>query len=289
MKSILRPFASFNAVAAGAVANLSIPTGGYVYNAIVLQYKETASTPAPKATFAADIESVKVKVNGDTLIDLTGAQLVDFNDFYGYSMPNGYMPIMFRRPEFLDVASEHRFALGTKGVLSVTVEVKIKSSATAPELAAYGDVMVGVERGLGQVVRIRSNAYGAQAAAGLREIQDLPIRGLASIGGYQSSERGLKALHVTSGNVDEHEIILNGLTVSEAPEALLNLWADLRAYQTVSRNPVTGYYHLDLAGNRYESIWGTSDASEFRLKLTFGAAAAAFSVITEEVIGNRDI
>lgn len=289
MKSVLRPFASFNAVAAGAVANLSIPTGGYVYGAVMLEYKETDGSLADAATFGTDIELIKIKVNGDTLVELTGAQLVDYNNYYGYNQGGGYFPVMFRRPEMLDVASENRFALGTAGVGSVTVEVTIASGATAPQLAAWGDVLAGIERPLGQMIRIRANAYGAQAAAGLREIQDLPLRGQASIGGFMSTQRGLKALHITSGNVADHELIISGLTINEAPAALSNLWADLRAFQTVSRNPVSGYYHIDLAGNRYEGIWSTTDASELRLKLNFSGTAAAFSVITEEVIGDRDV
>jgi len=293
MKSMIIPMQGFNAVGAGQTANLSIAVGGYVYQALFLKVKhDPGAAPGTKMTaanFKILIESIKVKVNGDSLIDVSGAELLILNDFYGYPRADGVFPIIFKRPEFIDPTDEVRFALGTQNVDTVSVEVKLAAAIVGPELSMSGDVLVQVRRDLGQVVRIRGQAYGAQAAAGINRIQDLTVRGRSSFAGFNSTERGLKALHLTAANIADHKVILSGAVINEGEQDLLNVWADVNAFQTVSRSPQPGIYHIDFAGNRYSGIVPTDAATEFALDLNFSAANPAFSVIAEEIIGNRDI
>jgi len=282
MKSVLRELQSMNAVGAGQVANLSVPTGGPTYKAFYFEYLHTASTKANEAKFGTDIETVKVKINGDALWDITGQELLDINNYYGYSMVDGYFPLFFARPEFLNPAEEDNFSLGTLGGQKVSVEVKIASGATAPELKMYSVLAYGQQRNLGQLIRVRGTSYGTSISAGEFEIHDLPVKG-------PEPGRGVKAIHVKSGNVGSHEILLNGQTISESTAELQGLFQDHEAFQTVSRNPVANYHHIDFTGNRYSGIVPMTNVADFRMKLNFtGAEASGVRILHEEVIGQRD-
>jgi len=285
MEGILREFQSFNGVGAGQTANINLVAGGPVYSAFIIKYSHTASTLATKAIFSTDIENIKIKLGGEVLWNISGANLVFLNDYYGYPMVDGYFPIMFARPEFLDALEQRRFALGTAGVRSLTVEIKVKAGTVAPELSMFGELYFGQQRPPGQLIRVRSTAQSAQAAGGVREIHDLPL-----VDPYRNDPgRGLKALHIKSGVITDHQILLNDDIVTEGPAALVNLVADIKSFQTISRTPQAGFHHVDFTGNRYSGIVPMSGVNDFRLKLTFSGAAAAFDLIAEEVIGTPDI
>lgn len=287
-RGMLRKFNSFNAVAAGAVANVSVPVAGPTYGLFILELTDDSAL-ATTAEFASLVELIKIKLNGDEVVEMTGAELVNLNTFYGYPQVTGGVPLMWRRPEFLDPLEEMRFALGTADLGSCTIEVTLASGATSPQLRAFGEVIPGAPRKLGQIVKISSQNYGSQAAAGVLELHDLTVRGPASIANFNSSSRGVKALHLTAANVTDHKLILNGNPYLDAPKVLQDLYHDINGFQTVGRTPVSGWYHLDLAGNRYSGIVGTTNATDFSLELTFDDANAAYKIIKEEVIGDRDM
>nr|BDD44507.1 hypothetical protein 7 [Moraxellaceae bacterium] len=290
MRKITRELQSFNAVGAGQVANLSIPTDGPTYRGLILEHKHdpgaAPGTLCAEADFGSNVDRFKLKLDGEPLWDISGQELVDLNNYYGIPMVAGYFPVPFIRPEFLDVAEENRFAIGTKGVRNFTCEVTLNSGVTSPELRAFASLQwaggQAAMRPLGQVIRVRSTSYGAQAAAGTREIHDLPVVG-------PEQGRGLRALHIKAANIASHEVLLNDAKIDEGPEELNNLLADFEAFQTVSRTPQTGYYHMDFTGNRYSGIVPTQNARDFRLKLEFDGANAAFPIIHEEVIGVPDM
>lgn len=282
MRDILQKGMSFNAVGAGQTANITVPVGGPVYERFYIKHTHTAGTLADAAALAANLERVQVKIDGDALIDLSGADLLTLNNFYGIPFTAGYLVIPFVRPEFMDVREELRFAIGTADVRQLSIEVKVKAGVAAPTLDLWYTVSQGVKRNLGQRIKIMSTAFGAQAAAGLREIHDLPVVG-------PERGRGLKAIHIGSGNIDECEIMRQGFPIHQAEAELLNLDNDMKAFQTVSRNPQAGFHHIDFSGNRATGIVSTENVSDFRLKMTFGAAEAAFAIITEETVGVADV
>ncbi|OEJ64654.1 major capsid protein P2 [Magnetovibrio blakemorei] len=285
MRDVTRELQSFNAVGVGQVANLSLPADGSTYRYLILELKHTASTLCAVADFGTHIDNIKLKVNGEPMIDISGAELVMLNQYYGFPMVAGYFVIPFIRPEFMDPIEEQRFALGTKGLLNVTLEVKIAAASVAPELRAFANLQWGagglVSRPPGQILRVRSTSYGNVSAAGRVEIHDLPIRG-------PETGRGVKALHISSAAIDSFEVLLNDTKIREVTTGLSDLIADIESFQTVSRTPQAGYTHLDFSGNRYSGIVPTQGANGFRLKLDFNAAAAAYTVLHEEVLGQPD-
>ena len=283
MRDVLLKLSSFNAVGPGQTANMSLPVGGPVYEAIHIRHKfGAASALATKAQIKANLTKIVVKVNGEMLIDLTGKELQELNDFYKYPFKNGYLSIPFIRPEFLNANEELRYALGTVGIRQLSIEITLAAGLINPSLDAWAQITPGVQRPMGQVIRVRSTTQSAQAAAGLREIHDLPVVG-PEIG------RGIKALHIQSGKITEHEILRQGTKITESTKELLTLVQNFRSYRTGGRTGQTGYYHIDFAGDRASGIVSTQDVSDFRLKLTFSGIEAAFKVISEETIGAADI
>ncbi len=272
---------SFQAVQPGSIANLPLPKNGPTYVGLLPQYfSGSGQTVANDAKIISDIERVSVKVNGDAQIELTGQELLELSDFYGYDRAAGVIPIHFVRPEFETPGEEDHFAWGTADVTTLSLEIKLAAAAANPRLVCHGMILRDTgKRNLGQFIRVRSTTLGAEAAAGQVEITQLPITGAG---------RFLKALHVKAATVKSHELeITKGINrsiVHEAADDLNRMSMDFQAFRTGGRTPQTGYYHIDFAGNRSDSILGT-DLDEFRLKLNLNAATPAFKIIHEEVVG----
>jgi hypothetical protein len=280
-KTLLKELQAFNAVAAGSVANTVAPSNGPTYLAFFIEYK-SGGTLANDATMKADLTNIQVKLNGDSIFNLSATEAIMLADFYGYTRDDGYLPIYFNRPEFGQRVEQDNFSLGTKGVQNLSVEVTIDGAATSPALRLFADVEDAGPRPVGQLIRIRSTNLGSAIAAGTHEITDLPITGPG---------RGLKALHIARSDIDEHEIEITKGNVSkvinEAPAELQALFHDMKSYATSGRAAQSGYYHIDVAGNRFGAIRGM-DLDEFRLKLEVTGSAAALKIIHEEVIGRPD-
>jgi len=282
-KTLLKEQQAFNAVAAGSVANTVVPSRGSTYLAFFIEHKAGAGVLANDATMAANILNVQVKVNGDSIFNLSGAEAMMLADFYGYTRDDGYLPILFNRPEFGMRTEADNFSLGTADVSNLSVEVTLAPAAVTPSLRLFADVEDAAPRPFGQLIRVRSTNLGSAIAAGTHEITDLPITGPG---------RGIKALHIARSDISEHEIEItkgnNSKVISEAPKELQAVFHDVKSYTTSGRTPQAGYYHIDIAGNRYGSIRSTN-LDEFRLKLVVTGAAASLKIIHEEVVGVPDM
>jgi hypothetical protein len=294
MRMIRTQIDDFNSVGPGQKANLRLDVGGAgggpTYSAIYVEIKhDPAAAPGTlmtQANMATLIESVNFVVsrqsgNGsrERIAILDNIGIVDYQtvlNYYGLPLISGYLPIFFRHPEFgVDEIAEDHFQLGTADVTSAVLEIKLASGIVSPELACYTEIRAGKSRNIGEVITLSSETYEAQAAAGTRQIRDLDLLG----------NRGLKALHISSGKIDRHEIVVNSVPVNEGPAALNDLWADLMAFNTGGRVPQSGYHHVDLAGNRYSDIWDMRSVNTFNLDLTFNDSESEFRVIKEQVQG----
>lgn len=291
MRSITQELQSFSGVAAGQTAVLTVPSGGPTYPVWFLEAKhDPGAAPASlmtAANFATYVENIKIKIDGEILVDISGAELNMRNGYYGYPQVDGLFPIRFSCPEFLDPLEELRFALGTQDVGSVTIQVKFASGVTAPELRMFAQVLVGpgADRPRGQLVRITGTPRPAVAAGGLVSIHDLPVTEPNS----NDPNRGLKALHVSSALITEYDIKFGNNSILEGTKELLNLEADHAAYQTVSRTPQSGYTHFDFTGNRYNGILPMAGVKDFRLEFTYSGAESAHRIVHEEVVGAADL
>ena len=271
----IRKLPSFNAVAPGQVASVALPLT-QDYTAVYLDLVHGAgSTAMTQANQSSLIEYVKLMLNGQTYWNISGANLVKLNNFYGIPAETGILPLAFTRPYMRDTLAEDNFRLGTANLRTATLEVKFSDTITSPVIEGYAEIHPRGQSPLGQFVKLEDTHYSAAAAAGIREISDLPVIGPGV---------GIKALHITSSAIDDVELKVNNTVFYEAEVALMKTQMDKAAFQTAGRTWQTGMTHLDFAGNRYSDIIDTTPIRDFRLRLNM-SAASDFAVLHELVVG----
>jgi hypothetical protein len=140
---------SFNSVAAGQTATVTIPTGSR-YHAIFLKYKGNAN----QATIEADLTQIRVKINGKVQRVATLEELNKINALNGYAFQAGLVPVFFSEPWRRNVVGEDTLAWGTDGVRTFQIEVDIDSGATAPTLEAFA-IVDEVKAALTNIVKWR--------------------------------------------------------------------------------------------------------------------------------------
>jgi hypothetical protein len=192
------PLPSFSNVSAGATATVNCPVG-LTYEAIILKYGGTTFDPT-------HMERIEVKVNGKSLWDITGSQLVTINKFYDKADNAGYLTLWFARPWMATVFESRLTALGTADVSTLSVHVKIASGAVAPELEAHA-IQSGAQP-LGLVAKLRQFPRSF-STTGQQEIDSLP-RGGARVG----------AIHLFKSDVSDIEMEVNGIKVYDFDKGL---------------------------------------------------------------------
>lgn len=162
---------SFNSVAAGQTATVSVPTGPR-YHVIFLKYKSNAN----QATIEADLNRLRVKIDGKSQRVATLEQLNKINALNGYSFKPGLIPIFFSEPWRRNVVAEDALAWGTSDVSSFQIEVDIKKGVVAPTLEAFA-VIDEVKAQLQNIIKWRSQNISINQT-GKNTVSTLPrIRG----------------------------------------------------------------------------------------------------------------
>lgn len=247
------PLPTFSNVAEGAVATVNCPVG-LTYEAIVLAYGGTTFAPANMA-------KIEVKANGKALWDLSGAQLVALNKFYGVEDSSGFLTLYFARPWMKNIIDQRLTAIGTSDISTLSVHVTI-SGSTAPELAAHA--IQSAAQPLGLVAKIRTFPRSF-AVSGQQEIDSLP-RGGARIA----------AVHLFKADVTGVEIDVNGMRVYDASKTLAS------EVQTQNgRVPVTASAtHVDfLLDGDIQHALALVGVQDFRIRPTIATSGAVSTVV----------
>ena len=278
MTSSVLELPALQAVAPGQTASLNIPRG-VTYRAIFLKIQHGAVLAnMSQADMKTHIERIKLRIakvgkGSDTFWDVTGTQLKMLNDYYVLPGPNGTLGLYFVRPYFNSPGVEDAFALGTLDVQNVILEIKLSSTVVNPTIVATAVIKDGANEPLGDFIRLNTFSYAAAAAAGVREIADLPLTGPGMF---------LKALHVDTANITKLELRINHSDFREYDPDINAVLSDFDTYRTGGRAAQAGFTHMDLTGNRGADIMPTAGVTDFRLKLTM-SAADAFQVLTETI------
>lgn len=119
-----------NGVAAGGVATCELPTGRR-FHGLTLYYK----TNAAQATIEADIQFIRLSVNGVMIRDIRPAELFAINAANGIAFVAGEIPIFFSEPKRATVMEEQATSWDMFGQSTFTLDVGIASGATAPTLS----------------------------------------------------------------------------------------------------------------------------------------------------------
>lgn len=245
-----RKLPSFNTVAAGATSSVIIPKGP-TYRSIILVYKN-GSTPANKATLKADIKMIKLKINGKTRWEATGAEAIDYcQEYYGIGHRDGQIVIPLTRPWMKTMEAEENLAWGTRNIDTFELSVELASGATNPVLSAEAWI-TPESRDLGMIVEVHRFNFDT-SVAGRFEISTLP-RGNGD----------LVALHCKSAEISGLEVELNGTTMVDGD---LETYLDTLVYNA-ERTLIADTVHVDaLVNNRLADAYPVARVEDFRIKL----------------------
>lgn len=255
----------FNNVAANGLATVSLPIG-MSYNKIILALGGGAFTKSM-------ITNIKVKLNGKTVWENTGARLDSQNTYRGMSAAASYLVIDFTEPRAKIMAEQYLGNYNTaQGVSSLTVEITI-AGATTPTLDSYAELGPPAPLGIiaKQILFTSSNNGAGKFPV---KLIDLANRGAI-----------IKRAHFAhGGNLTMLEVKKNGIVIHDnIPTAVNSFWqAD---YQKTAQ---TNLYTFDpCADNNYANAIKTADMVSLEFNPTFSASDTITVVLeTLDTLGN---
>lgn len=251
-------------LAASQTAITRLPTGP-TYNELGIRYRYDTVVPkdAGEAQFIADFDEVRVIVDEEPFIRITGAELLALNKYYNRPFVAGQIPLIFARPTYRTPAGEDELAYGTLDVQTMSVEVDMNAAADPVSMSVYA--VLGPAAPLGRHMTVRRATYQA-AAIGIHEISD-----------FNRGPYGLAAMHIVSANVDDVELQANQRKVFEADRAIAEgFYADRRAWQT-------GWFHVDFQARNRVSESLSLVLEDFRAKINHSVAPGAYPIIQERI------
>lgn len=156
------PFQNVGANATASLPNLPL---GLIVDGLLLRIGGTTFTAA------THIDEIRVRLGGKAIVELTGAELQDINDYMSRTANAAFLPIWFADPNARTSMGENIGALDLQSVnyQSFSVEVDI-GGATAPTLECYiipGATKPEAYRG---IFRAYLKATQAVAASGVHNL-----------------------------------------------------------------------------------------------------------------------
>ena len=265
----------FNSVAAGQKATLQVPVGALAYSSIRLNYGTATAGGPTRANMEAEIERVRINIDGVTQREFTAAELFAINAYHGVPVRNGSLPIFFAEPWRRTVQGEDALAWRVGDIDTFQIEVEIASGASSPTLDArsvYNDIPAE-NSAMRPIVKWRRFNIPV-SATGLRNESTLP------------KDNPYYALHCFSATVDNVRL-----------ETDQRVWWDFTEAQMIDYLtdegfvPQTSMYHIDFAATAriadlLPMIVANRQVGNFKIDFTMGAATG-FDVVTE-TIGPRD-
>lgn len=251
-------------VGAGQTASVQLPLG-LTYERLYI-YANVDGTPrdVPVSDWGDYIDEIRLLVDGDTKIQITAADLVKLNTYYGQSMKAGVLPLFLARPWMQTIEGQLQTAYGTKGgITSFAIEMDLKTGITVNKLEVYA--MQAPGRAFGPHLRIQRYVHN-QGVTGEAEISDI-MRGNYS----------MAALHVNTADIGEVEIMWDN-------RKILEMSKPIRAahYDVIDRVPQAGFTHVDFLAENILAEALPMQVSDFRLKADF-TATGNFSIYAESV------
>ncbi|MFD1385154.1 major capsid protein P2 [Rhodanobacter aciditrophus] len=168
MLQVVKPLNSFNGVGFNSKASMSLPVGP-TYNEIHLV----------TSLKAAQIRQVSVVLNGDTIIQVSGDDLVMMEDYKGHFVDEGTFVIPFTNPTAKNQNGANFGGLVTLAGENITLEVEIGAGSGALTLDAYAFQTPAQARRV-WVPRIRTHVMPANAA-GWNDFTTFPANAATSI------------------------------------------------------------------------------------------------------------
>jgi hypothetical protein len=268
---------SFNAVAPGQKATLSLSVGGFAYHGLLLTYGTATAGGPTRVNMEAELTQIALKINGKEQRVFSAAQLFAINEVNGIAFAPGFLPIFFSEPWRRTVVGEDGLGWGTGDVATFTVEVDIDAGATSPTLEARA-LVDRTNRPLGPIVKWRRFTVPV-SATGIVNVTTLP------------KSDAYYRLHAFSTLIDDVEVKVDQVEVFKATDAQMR---ELYAEQGLSVPAALTSIIFDATQRVGDALpmfvqtgpKTTRPVSEFRVDYNMNTATS-FTLITETV-GERD-
>jgi len=255
MKHFFRTMPQANVVGASATSIFQVPLGPS-YRTMYLRHTTGAAVDATEATMISNILRIRVRINGIARWDISGANYISLLKYYGYTIDDGVLPLVFSRKYARTIPGEENTMFGTKNLETLTVEVDLGASLT-PTLDLQADY-TPESRDLGPIIQLLENTYTA-SAAGQFEISSLP-----------KSNGSLVGLHMHSSLITAAEMLLDNVQHFDA-----DLLTVRSAYKETGRVPQTNVQHIEPTYlDRFDDVLALQNVQDFRLKLTLSGAGS---------------
>ncbi len=274
--------ASFLGVAQNNSATARIPTTATFY-AAYLYFKKGDGTATSIANIKTYIGDITVYHDGDQIMLGTATFFLDMQKYYfdavtgGAANVAGVIPIPFAPYHFKNFAERQVFAVGTKNIQNMTINVNINNVA----ITNLGSIDIFTEqdpsvRSRGQYIRIKRypQAFGG---TGEHEVPNLPLEG---------PNVAYKCLHIELGsNPGVSDYVTFKVGGNNIYDRVVN------AINTVYSNfclrtPQAAYTYVDFGKNNtiitYLPMQGLSD---IRLVTDWTTTPTTYNVYAEEVFG----
>lgn len=259
----------FQGIGANQRATARIPVGSTLL-ATHLRFT-IAGTAATDVQVAAQVSRVRVSLDAENKLDVTGAQLLALIRFYRGSaaanaFANGIATVFWHRPWMAEIMNQDAPALGLADVNSATIEVTLAAGATIDGIKAYHETVAGEALGAHCVVLTQNYSF---SAAGVQEITDIPrdpLYGLFSVH-IQQSPAIIDRVELLADNV----VLMEAGTAGEAqsgPNLIHARYAEYDGFRT----PQTGWTHIDFTyRNRGGDVLPLL-MQDLRLRITWNTA-----------------
>jgi hypothetical protein len=262
----------FQSVTSGGKAFARIPPGQTL---LLSQLVPTiAGVAATDAQIAAQIDAIRVIIDGVVKFELSGADAMMLANFYRPDRVanDGILPIFWARTWLENPLNQDAPAYGLKGVDSASIEVKFANGSTIDKLLMFHETAEAEPLG-DHVVTGRVNY--SYTATGLQTINDLPT----------DPSWVLHALHFTYAStavLKQVELIADRIRVLIGTPQTLNA---RYKYRNVRRAPQAGYFHLDFcARNRVIDALPLT-MNQLQLRLTWATAAESAGATAPGTLG----
>jgi len=191
---------SFNAVGANQTATVNLPVDRR-YHMLFINYKDDSD----QATIEADIEEIRILVDGNVQRRFSAKDLFAINAFNGYGFKDGFLPIFFSEPWRRNASGEDLLSWGLYGRGTFQIEIDISADAVAPKLGGVY-VFDNVEQPLTNIIKWRKQSVGV-TSTGLYTHSTLSKKEI-----YQR----IHCFEQNAGDIGDVSIEVEGLNVYDA-------------------------------------------------------------------------
>ena len=223
---------SWNAVAAGQTASVSLPVGNLTYHRLLIEVGMSNTGGGSKANLETYISQIRLNLNGKVQRRMSASQLDSINAYHG--KPNngsGFLEIYFSEPWLRTAEGEDALAWGMADIATFTVEMDLAAGITAPTIQLHSEIE-RIGRNNGYIKKWRP-FQAPIVTTGIFSQNSLP---------KDAAYSTIHCFNGTTADIADVEVMVDGLSRYKATNA--ETVENLTNYGNV---PQSNMFHLDFA------------------------------------------